>query len=108
MPWLTTVSRGTGDLRDRRYPTYPAYLGALDRVALAKVLPPADGDPYPHGAAQAILLAVDDLNTADPGRLARRLLDQLAVPQLTTRATSYGHGAHSALAPADWPGKSWT
>jgi hypothetical protein len=63
----------------RRYPTYQTYLDRLAHVDVGELLPRASGDPYPHGAAEAVLLALDDLNTADPGGPARRLLDHLAV-----------------------------
>ncbi|MEU7875163.1 FxSxx-COOH system tetratricopeptide repeat protein [Dactylosporangium sp. NPDC049140] len=63
----------------RRYPTHHAYLNALDRLTLDDLLPPACGDPYPHGAAEAILLAVEDLRAVEHARSARHLLDRLAV-----------------------------
>ncbi|GAA4263836.1 FxSxx-COOH system tetratricopeptide repeat protein [Dactylosporangium darangshiense] len=63
----------------RRYRTYRAYLDRLATTSVADLLPPASGGDYPHSAAQAILLAVDDLAAADPGGHARRLLDHLAV-----------------------------
>ncbi|MET7402386.1 FxSxx-COOH system tetratricopeptide repeat protein [Dactylosporangium sp. NPDC005572] len=63
----------------RRYRTYGAYLDRLATMSTAEVLPRPVGDPYPHGAAEAVLLALDDLATADPDGHARDLLDRLAV-----------------------------
>ena len=63
----------------RRYATYRAYMYALANVPIGHLLPRAAGDPYPRGAAEAILLSLEDLATADPGGHARRLLDHLAV-----------------------------
>ena len=63
----------------RRYRDYSRYRQALDGADTAGLLPRPQGDPYPHGLAEAILLSLDDLAQADPGQLAGRLLDQLAV-----------------------------
>jgi hypothetical protein len=63
----------------RRYPTYEHYLDRFDSLAIDQLLPPTSDDPYPHSAAKAILLALDDLTHADPSGHARRLLEHLAV-----------------------------
>lgn len=63
----------------RRHPTYEHYLNQLDALDLDRLLPHTTGDPYPHGAAQAIMLALDDLGRDDPGGYGRRLLECLAV-----------------------------
>jgi hypothetical protein len=62
------------------------------------LLPRTPGDPYPHGVAQAILLSLDDLATADPHGHARRLLDHLAVLAPIGADTTLLH--HLAVAPA--------
>jgi tetratricopeptide (TPR) repeat protein len=64
---------------NRRYRDYSRYREALDRADTAALLPRSQGDPYPHGLAEAILLSLDDLAHTDPDGRARRLLDQLAV-----------------------------
>ncbi|MGW3607328.1 tetratricopeptide repeat protein [Micromonospora sp. NPDC005161] len=63
----------------RRYRSYRAYLDRLATMSVTDMLPRPSGDPYPHGAAEAILLALDDLAANDPDGHARNLLDHLAV-----------------------------
>ncbi|MEU4425788.1 FxSxx-COOH system tetratricopeptide repeat protein [Actinoplanes sp. NPDC024001] len=63
----------------RRFPSFRAYLDLLDRLPAAELLPRVAGDPYPRGAAEAILISLDDLSAVDPDGAARRLLNQLAV-----------------------------
>jgi tetratricopeptide (TPR) repeat protein len=63
----------------RRYPGYRHYAQAVDRVDTGRLLPRIKGDPYPHGLAEAVLLSLDDLERADLGSRARRMLDLLAV-----------------------------
>jgi hypothetical protein len=63
----------------RRYRSYASYLDRLARVPIGELLPRPAGQPYPHGAAEAILLSLEDLTDGDGGWAARRLLDRLAV-----------------------------
>ena len=63
----------------RRYPTYGKYLYAMADTPTNRLLPHTAGDPYPHGLAEAVLLALDDLTQAENGDAAGRLLDRLAV-----------------------------
>jgi tetratricopeptide (TPR) repeat protein len=65
--------------------TYPVYLDRLRSYPAAKFLPPAKGEPYPRGAAEAIGLSIDTVTAADPtdpanhGSLCRELLDIVAL-----------------------------
>jgi tetratricopeptide (TPR) repeat protein len=63
----------------RRYRSYQAYRAAFGRVPVGKLLPRHAGQTYPLGAAEAILISLDDLATAEHGGAARQLLDALAV-----------------------------
>ncbi|MPZ86126.1 MAG: tetratricopeptide repeat protein [Actinophytocola sp.] len=60
----------------RHHWDYPTYLRRLREVAVAELLDARPGDQYPHGAAEAILLAVEPFLAAEP---TRGLLDLLSV-----------------------------
>ena len=45
---------------------YPAYLARLRAVPVQDLLKRATGEPYPHGAAEAIVLALDAVADGDP------------------------------------------
>jgi tetratricopeptide (TPR) repeat protein len=64
--------------RHRRYTSYQSYLDRLDRLPIGELLPRVVGDPYPRGAAEAVLIGLDDLSVVDNGA-ARELLDHIAV-----------------------------
>ncbi len=53
-----------------RHLTYPVYVGRLRSYPAQKYLPPARGEPYPRGAAEAIGLSIDTVTAADPASLA--------------------------------------
>jgi tetratricopeptide (TPR) repeat protein len=63
----------------RRHRTFANYLARLRAVRLDEHLLHTPGDPYPHGTAEAIVLAVDQLDRDDPIGLARELLNLLSV-----------------------------
>jgi len=48
-----------------RHLTYPVYLARLRSYPARKYLPPARGEPYPRGAAEAISLSIDTVTAAD-------------------------------------------
>jgi hypothetical protein len=50
---------------------YPAYLAQLRTAPVQDLLKRAAGEPYPHGAAQAIVLALDATTDADATGLCR-------------------------------------
>lgn len=59
--------------------TSPVYLDRLRKFPLARYLPQADGDPYPRGLAESILLSVESVTGADPTGLCGPLLDTIAL-----------------------------
>jgi hypothetical protein len=59
--------------------TYPAYLGRLASVPVQDLLKRTVGEPYPHGAAQAIVLALDTATDGDPTGLCRGLINVVAL-----------------------------
>jgi tetratricopeptide (TPR) repeat protein len=58
---------------------YAVYLQRLAAVTLAGHLARPEEDPYPHGTAEAITLAVQAAGRDDPGGLAGQLLDVIAL-----------------------------
>ncbi|MEU4835240.1 tetratricopeptide repeat protein [Streptosporangium sp. NPDC023615] len=89
-----------GALIARRRMTYPAYLKALRDLPLSEYLPQA-GDGYPQGAAQAILLSIEQAEDTIAG--ARELLELLAVLSEAgvPRAILYGTTNPDDLGPVD-------
>ncbi|MFI6513822.1 FxSxx-COOH system tetratricopeptide repeat protein [Streptosporangium sp. NPDC050855] len=89
-----------GALIARRRMTYPAYLKALRDLPLSEYLPQA-ADGYPQGAAQAILLSIEQAE--DTIADARALLELLAVLSEAgvPRAILYGTTNPGDLGPAD-------
>ena len=45
---------------------YPAYLARLRAIPVQDLLQRGTGEPYPHGAAEAIVLALDAAADSDP------------------------------------------
>jgi len=62
-----------------RHLTYQGYLDRLRAHRAHKYLPPAKGDPYAQGAAEAIGLSVDTVAASDPGGLCQDLLDVMSL-----------------------------
>jgi tetratricopeptide (TPR) repeat protein len=59
--------------------TYHTYLSRLRSFSLDKYLTPADGEPYPRGLAEAILLSVDAIEATDRAGLCRPVLGVIAL-----------------------------
>jgi len=59
--------------------TYPVYLKRLREYPVPRYLPPAKGDPYPRGVAEAILLSIDAVTATDPTGICRDLLDMVSL-----------------------------
>jgi tetratricopeptide (TPR) repeat protein len=57
-----------------RHLTYGVYLTRLRAYPAQQYLPPDRGDPYPRGAAEAILLSIDTATAADQTGLCADLL----------------------------------
>ena len=77
---------------------YPTYLQRLATVTIAGYLTRSEEDPYPHGTAEAIILALDAARQADSAGLSRQLLDVIALlsPAGVSRTTLYA-AARSSL-----------
>jgi tetratricopeptide (TPR) repeat protein len=58
---------------------YPAYLARLRATPVWDLLRRPVGEPYPHGAAEAIVLALDAAADGDPAGLCRGLITMLAL-----------------------------
>jgi tetratricopeptide (TPR) repeat protein len=83
-----------------RHLTYLVYLTRLHSYPAQKYLPPARGEPYPRGTAEAIGLSIDTVTAADPAGfpssrapagLCRALLDivSLLSPDGVSREVLY-------------------
>lgn len=59
--------------------SYSSYLQRLAGVTVADSLPAPEEDPYPRGTAEAITLALNAAQAADPPGLGRRLLEVSAL-----------------------------
>jgi tetratricopeptide (TPR) repeat protein len=80
---------------------YPTYLDRLRARPLRDYLTPVTGDPYPHGVAEAITLALDAAAVDDPSVLSRGLMDVIAVLSTTgvSRVLLYAAGRRGLLRP---------
>jgi len=58
---------------------YPTYLARLRSVPVRELLKRAVGEPYPHGTAEAIVLALDAAADGDPTGLCRGLVNVVAL-----------------------------
>lgn len=58
---------------------YATYLRRHQSVSVDRLLVAGAGDPYPHGAAEAILLAVEPFTDGETGEQAADVLDLLSV-----------------------------
>jgi len=59
--------------------TYPVYLDRLRAYPADKYLPPAKGEPYPRGVAEAIGLSIDAVAAADQAQLGRTVLSVVSL-----------------------------
>ena len=59
--------------------SYRAYLDQLGSFPIAGHLASADGEPYPRGLAEVILLSIDAVTGADPTGLCGALLEMMAM-----------------------------
>ena len=75
------------------------YLNRLRSLSVAQYLAPGDGDPYPHGLAEAISLSISAVTATDSTGLCGPLLDVIALlsPSGTSRDLLYSAGQAGAL-----------
>ena len=80
---------------------YPAYLARLRATPVQDLLQRGPGEPYPHGAAEAIVLALDAAADADPTGLCRGLINVIALLSAAgvSRELLYAAGQQGLLAP---------
>ena len=64
---------------DAQHLVYPAYLAQLRTVPVQNLLKHATGDPYPHGVAEAIVLALAAVADADPTGACVGLINVVAL-----------------------------
>jgi tetratricopeptide (TPR) repeat protein len=84
------LAQAAAVVRAQRLP-YLVYLARLRSYPVRKYLHPAAGDPYPHGAAEAILLSLDATTATDPTGLCSDLLSSISLlsPHGTSRQILY-------------------
>ena len=78
---------------------YPTYLTRLRTVPVQDLLKRVIGEPYPHGAAEAIVLALDATADGDPAGLCRGLINVVALLSTAgvSRALLYAAGQQGLL-----------
>jgi tetratricopeptide (TPR) repeat protein len=78
---------------------YPAYLARLRTVPVQNALKRPAGEPYRHGVAEAIVLALDAVADDDPTGLCRGLINVVALLSATgvSRALLYAAGQQGLL-----------
>jgi hypothetical protein len=85
--------------------TFREYLDRLRGYPVQRYLRPAQGDPYPRGVAEAVLLAIDGVTAADPTGLCDTLLgvvSLLSPDGVPARMLKYS-GGFSSSSRARWP-----
>ena len=78
---------------------YPAYLARLRSVPVQDSLKRTPGDPYPHGVAEAIVLALDAVADGDQTGLCLGLINTVALLSTAgvSRALLYAAGQQGLL-----------
>src|ERR1019366_4133028 len=78
---------------------YPAYLAWLRAVPVQDALKRTAGDPYPHGVAEAIVLALAAVADGDPAGLCAGLINAVALLSAAgvSRALLYAAGQQGLL-----------
>ena len=78
---------------------YPTYLARLRAVPVQDLLKRATGEPYPHSAAEAIVLALDAVIDGDPTGLCQGLINVVALLSATgvARPLLYAAGPQGLL-----------
>ena len=62
-----------------QYLSYETYLDRLRSLRVEDYLTHVEGEPYPDGVAQAVLLSLDTVAAADKTELCAALMDRVAV-----------------------------
>lgn len=77
--WLPLAMAQAGAVIATQHLDYAAYLARLRSSPAGKYLDRVKGEPYPHGAADAITLAVEAVADIDPAGLCVPLLEVVAL-----------------------------
>jgi tetratricopeptide (TPR) repeat protein len=79
--------------------SYEAYMARLGAVPVQDILKRSAGEPYPHGVAEAIVLALDAAADGDPTGLCRGLINVVALLSTAgvSRALLYAAGQQGLL-----------
>jgi tetratricopeptide (TPR) repeat protein len=80
--------------------TYPVYLTRLRDYPTQRYLPPAKGDRYPRGVAEAIGLSIDAVTAADPAGPCADLLAIISLLSAEGVSRDLFHRGESAGVPA--------
>jgi len=76
--------------------TYQVYLGRLRSLSVRDYLTSADGEPYPHGVAEVILLSMDAIAATDRTGLCSELGDVISLLSTTGVSRELLHAAGPA------------
>lgn len=81
---------------------YPAYLARLRATPVQDLLKRVGGEPYPRGAAEAIVLALDAVANIDPTGLCSGLIQVIALLSAAgvSRALLYSAGQQGLFSPS--------
>jgi tetratricopeptide (TPR) repeat protein len=80
---------------------YPTYLARLRTLPVGDYLKRVSGEPYPHGAAEAIVLALEAVADSDPTELCHGLINVVALLSAAgiSRELLYAAGQQGLLCP---------
>jgi len=80
--------------------SYEVYMNRLRAVPVQESLTPVDGEPYPRGVAEAVLLSIDAVAAADRTGLCISLLDMVSLlsRQGVSHDLMYAAGTERVLA----------
>jgi hypothetical protein len=96
-------------LIERQRLDYGTYLERLRAMRLEEYLAPVEGDRYPHGLAEAVLLSLEDIEASDTTGWCRGVIDLVAVlsdagvPRAMLRAAAETGALPRDGAPAGMP-----
>jgi tetratricopeptide (TPR) repeat protein len=78
---------------------YGTYLERLRALPLSESLPRVEGDPYPHGLAEAVLLSLRSIEASDPAGLCMPVMALVAMLAEAGAARWVLHAAGPTLLP---------
>ena len=72
---------------------YPTYLDRFRSISVREYLTPVEGDPYPRGVAEAVLLSLDAATAADQTGLCAIVMDVVSLLSTAGVARPFLHAA---------------